>query len=636
MLTTIGGIELWQGSTWSEDGDPTDTDDAWAGWQADDHNWSSEDPVSTWGGLAPVWENGDPTIWRDVWGLNNRLVEYKNNAMHHKVGERSTAGLVIKDLSELFMFEHGQEVIIRDDDMVIYFGGMITSAKTTRLSQVLPGTEHVISASDYHFLAEKRIFNQAFIAPTPREIFLAILGVLAGEGITEGEIQDGPALPNQLFPNMTCAAACDKTSTLAGFEWWISEEKQLYAVVRMAYRAEWDISDGSDIQMSGLSITSTNTNYRNSQRFTGGKALTPLKSEYFKGDGVRKSWPVGYPLAQVPTITDEEDNPCTVGIKGLDTGMDFYWSEGDFIVTQDDAASPLADGAIRHIQYYGSFSLNVKVDQQAEITRNKIAEGPKFSGIIEDVATDITIQNQDSAIKIAQSTLLAYAAQGKQLDYNTIRRGLACGVVQMVTSAWMKLTAAEFFIYAIDMTIKPGPNGTENLHHQVHACQGPVDPSWVKVMCRIAELGKSAAIQAVSQNDSIQGLSTFTKTWHSYDTPNPFITVYSDALVNDVNFPCLADEDVNTYLVVYVAGIEYYRKPVISVSRNAARDQITTIALLLTQECNDVQISHVGLWGGVNATNLPATGIALSRYAFPKRKIVLESLEFSFIETKGW
>ena len=73
----------------------------------------------------------------------------------------------------------------------------------------------------------------------------------------------------------------------------------------------------------------------------------------------------------------------------------------------------------------------------------------------------------------------------------------------------------------------------------------------------------------------------------------------------------------------------------VSVTENLAGTEIDTVALLLTEECN-VNISHVALWGGVNCSSIPGSGIELDKQVYVKTKINLESLQFNWSELKGW
>ena len=646
MLIYIGGESLFNASTWADDGDPNEIGAAglWSAWQASDHIWGEEDPNGTWGGLAPTWGD-DPDItppitsgvtWASMWGITNRLIEYKDASIHHMIEERSTAKVRVLDIASAHMYYSGQEIIIHDEEMNVLFGGIIVESIATKLSYVTTpsGLEHSITASDYHLLAEHRYFNDSYVTPTPHEVINDILGVLVEEGITEGEIQEGVAIENQLYPYVTCAEALNSICQRAGFVWWISEEKKLYAVVRTTYNAAWNITNGSKILKSGLSLTSSNPDYRNVQYISGGQATTSIKTATIAGDGVSKSFPLGFPLASAPTATLNGATQ-TWGIKGVDTGKHWYWSAGDSVIYQDDAGTALNGTSDRLIvDYVGNYRLIAKVDQQAEITRNQTLQG-FGTGMIENIYVDASILNQNSAIQASQKMLLAYAAQGLKLYYTTNTPGLACGVIQTVTLPEFSLVAQQFLIYSIDIKFKPGPDGTELVFYSVSACQGPVDPSWGKIICGIADLAKASAISNVSENDSIQGLTSFTKTWLAGDTPNPFISVIEDVLPSDTNFPCLAWVDIFPYLVVYVAGVEYYRKPVVSTIQTTST-QIDTIGLLLAQECNNVSISHVGLWGGVDCTNVAGSGIELEKQVYVKTKTVLESLQFNFTDTKGW
>lgn len=544
-----------------------------------------------------------------------------------RIEERSTASFQILDNGAGYAFEYGQEVIIYDYDENIVFGGIISEAK--KKSPAAPSwgwMVHHIDCVDYHALADRRTFLGAYEETTGAEIIYDVLEVLAEEGITEGEIQPGAELENISFNRVMCTEVLEKVSELCGYTWFISEEKKLYFVARGTYAAAWNITDGTDIRHGSLEVVSGNPEYRNVQYVQGGQALTSAQTESFVGDGTVRSFPLGYPPAKEPTIT-LNGLPQTVGIKGVDTsGYDWYWSKGDMVIAQETTGTVLESSDVLSVSYIGTYKLIAKASQQAEISRQALAQG-FGSGKIENVAKDAAVQSQDSAVAMARAKLLHYARIGTKIYYETLTHGLACGVLQTITYTAAGLTAIQGLITSISI-------GTEDgvLIYQVEACDGPVEDSWEKIFCRLADETKRQSAESLGEADVVQGLEEFSKVWTSSDHPNPFLAVYpGTATPADVDFPCLADDDKLSYCVLYSAGVEFFRKPITSQTIGAT--QIDTVCLVLAAEANGVAISHVGLWGGDACSQTAGTGIEMETHAYVKTKTSLESLQFNFTDT---
>src|SRR5690606_91935 len=114
----------------------------------------------------------------------------------------------------------------------------------------------------------------------------------------------------------------------------------------------------------------------------GSKDLTDVLTEYKTGDGQNKTFTVGFPIAKVPTIT-LNDVPQTVGIKGLESGKDWYWNKGDPVITQDNDATPLEPTDTLKIEYQGEYDIIIFVNDLADIAQR--ADIEETSGIVEHV-----------------------------------------------------------------------------------------------------------------------------------------------------------------------------------------------------------------------------------------------------------
>jgi hypothetical protein len=648
MLVDIAGVHLWNAATWNEL-----IDDTISTWNTlPDGTWDADYaayPLGVWNDWLgdASWDDDYalyPTgSWDDWFKLRDQLVLDGQATLHQRIEERSTAELEVYDETAEYLFQQGQEVLVFDPaDMSILFGGLIVSNKVevvTRNDTGVPVLTHSIQCSDYHLIAEKRVFNKAYVAPSSLTIAYDILAVLAEDGITEGfddgisSIQDGGVLPDQLFSFVMCSDALDTLAKLCGFTWWIDQNKQLYFVDYTTYPAAWPILDGSEILFSeGLDWTPSGADYRNVQWVNGGKALTPIRTEAIKGDGVSKSFPLGFPLAKEPIITIN-GSVKNVGIKGVESGQDWYWNEGDNTIYQDDGGTPLA-GDTATVQYYGQYPLVTQVKRAAEITRNKLLMG-FGSGKVENIYVDASILDVDSAIAMAEGLLGNYAQEGALLHYKTYNPGLAAGTLQTVTLDYFGLDEVDLLILAVDTEFIDG-----HILYTVEAALGPVDPSWTKIFCKIASNLKAQAIQNVSLDTSAwQGVESFSKNWLSSYHPNPFISVVEGVTPSSIDFPCFAEEDRFSYLVLYkkVGGVdtEFMRKVIANQTENDAETEIDTIGIIFAVEANDVDITAIGFWSGVEASMTPGSGIETDKFAYSHTKTHLESIQFDVSDVKG-
>ena len=582
----------------------------------------------TWDELCPLytWEDlAGKNIYAVIAGENVGNIRRDSLSIQHRIEERSVASFQIVDEGDDYLFEYGQEVLIYDFDGLLLFGGLISEAKKTAIKPDWSVVLHDISCTDYQALADRRVFLEAYEEATGAEIVYDILAVLAEDGVLDGNIQLGEDLENLSFNRVICSEALDKVAELCGYTWFIDEFKRLYFIARGTYPAAWDIVDGSKIRRGQLEIINGNPEYRNIQYVQGGQALTSTQTESLVGDGTDRGFTLRYPPAKEPVIT-LNGNPQTVGIKGVNTsGFNFYWSKGDLVIAQDSADTILLPTDELTIQYIGTYKLIAKASQYAEITRQKIAQG-FGSGKIENITKDAAVQSQDSAIAMARAKLLHYATIGIKIRYETFYYGLAAGVIQNVDYAAAGLVDKEMLITSIDIGSEKG-----KIVYRLEACTGPVEDSWEKIFCRLADETKRQSADSMGEADVIQGLEEFSKIWYSTDHPNPFLSVDSSGTPASTDFPCLADADKLSYCVLYSGGTEFFRKPITSQTIGAA--QIDTICLILAEEANDVEISHVGLWGGDACSSTAGTGIEMEKHEFVMTKNSLESLQLNFTDT---
>jgi hypothetical protein len=169
--------------------------------------------------------------------------------------------------------------------------------------------------------------------------------------------------------------------------------------------------------------------------------------------------------------------------------------------------------------------------------------------------------------------------------------------------------------------------------HAIEAISGPMGDSWIKWFIETSRLARTKSSEAEGVEANIQNLFSFEKNWLASEHPNPFIDVISTDIPSDEDFPSLALTDKLSYVVLYKAGTEFFRKAITAQSWGEGNTIIYTTAIILSNEGNDV-ISHVGLWAGDDCSLTPASGIELEKHVWVHTKNELESLQFEFTDNK--
>ena len=335
----------------------------------------------------------------------------------NSIGKRSTAAFkVLTDTS--VHFQQYQTVEIFNNGVLIYTG-YLSDPKESK-----PGFQdylvHDITCVDQHYLADKRIIAVAYANRTPGDVARQIVNTyLAAEGVTIGSIANSALYPSStlypgptVYPNGTlelipsivfayCSAAqaFDSLAARANingtpFYWQIDKNKQFWFVPYTAVQNSI-IVDGTQIDnRNNIPVVDRqNPTYRNKQYIIGGVAQTSTQTEIRVGDGNTTSWAMGYDMFSAPTVSTNIGSAGyltqTVGVKGIDTGKEFYWAKGSPTITQDSSGTKLTSSDKIQVVYIGQYPSVVVSDDPGLIAQQQVIEGT--SGIVESVLNDTTI-----------------------------------------------------------------------------------------------------------------------------------------------------------------------------------------------------------------------------------------------------
>ena len=287
------------------------------------------------------------------------------------------------------------------------------------------GLHYSIQCIDWHYLADKRIAAETYADEYFGFVFNDLVTkYLLGEDITVGEIQylaDGPKLVQATVNYVKVSEAFDTLAEKAGFIWYIDETKKIYFIDRETNDAPWTAE--YPYLEATPQLSEGNPLYRNRQYIRGARALTSTQIENLIGDGQAKAFIVGFPLAQTPTIYVGGAGPKIVGIKGVDTGCEWYWNKGENTIYAE--AAP-ADGAAIQVTYIGEYRIIALSTDDDEVLNRMAVEGGG-TGYVEDISDDVEADTKESAFETAAGLLLKYCRDAQKFSFSTRKSGLKAG-----------------------------------------------------------------------------------------------------------------------------------------------------------------------------------------------------------------
>jgi len=406
------------------------------------------------------------------------LIKKGSLIVENRIEERSIANFTIVDLLGTTYYK-GQAVLIYDPNNVLIFGGVIDNPETVRMAPE-GGFYHPITCTDYHYFADKRLVVASYAAGETCGFIVDDIfdNYLAEEGvtITATSIQAGPIIAEAVFNYGSVSEAYDALAELAGFTWFIDENKVLYFIDRTTNVAPWTATPSN---IDNALLSGANPLYRNKQYVRGGTGLTDPQVETFSGNGQTVAFTVGYPIASVPTVNVVGVGVQDMGIKGLETGEDCYWSKGDATIVFDALSIPPAIANNIVVTYVGEYPLiSLAINEGSQIALKAI-EG-SGTGIVESIVDEAYHESKDSSLESAGAKLLHYCRDAAKLSYSTVETGLKAGQFQPVDYPLLGLDEAEMLIESVMTRVHTG-----NLSYDVVTIQGPAMGGWTKFFSTI-------------------------------------------------------------------------------------------------------------------------------------------------------
>jgi hypothetical protein len=361
---------------------------------------------------------------------------------------------------------------VYNDGTEIY-EGIINSV---RKREGVPGIIYYdITVVDNSAIADKRLAAATYEDETAGDIVSALItAYLSYENVTAGTIQDGPVIQKATFNYISCTEALNYLADITGYYWYIDKDKALHFCERTTNLAPYDLTDS--VQHWGFEHDRTLNDYRNTQYVRGGKGRTSTQTDEVPTpapDGVSRKFVLRFPVAEKPVIMINSTAivSANVGVNGLDTGKQWYFSYDSQIVTQDTGESVLTAGSTISVTYIGLKNLFVKVDNAAEVAARAAIEGN--SGMYEKLTKEVSIDETSAALDFGEGLILKYGDIKDIVTFHTEVSGLAAGQLIRIDKDLFGLDD-RFLIEAIVIT----PADGDKIDYAVRALDGSAIGGW--------------------------------------------------------------------------------------------------------------------------------------------------------------
>ncbi len=404
------------------------------------------------------------------------------------LNSRNTCSFTLVDTTGVYRPSIGETVVILEG-ATRRFAGTIDDTNEVALD----GNNTLaidVDCVDYNQIPDRHLVARVYEDKTLKYIVEDIIAQdLTNESITSANVETGQTIEKAVFNYGTATECFNELSELTGYAWYIDYNKDMHFFARETNTAPFSLTDTSG-NFRNMKVRRTREQYRNTQYLRAGTDITNSRTETFKGDGQTRTFTTAYPIAKVPTnITiSASTSTQTIGIRGVDTGKDWYWNKGEPVLNQDDTATLISLTGTVSITYQGMFPLFLMSQDTDEVTTRAAAEGG--SGIYEAIEEDANINDRDLAGVKADGILRRLGSIPVIVEFETDTAGLAAGQLISINITRHGINST----YLIDSVRVTDIKG-QFLRYQVRALSGESLGSWETFFKTLATTGKKYVIR---------------------------------------------------------------------------------------------------------------------------------------------
>ena len=395
-----------------------------------------------------------------------------------EMNSRNTLDLSLTYKTATVVLDIGDPVLLYDSEGTLLFGGVITDHVKHKMDGNV-AMECDVNCVDFNQLADRHLVAEVYENMKAGDIVKGIVAnFMAGEGLTVVGVEDGPTVEKFVCNYIFATDAFNELASVTGYAWNIAYDKDFKFYSRSTFTAPFALTETSK-NFKNLCVKRSISGYRNRQYLRGGKDLTESRTESWKGDGTSRTFVTAFPVGEDPTSLFVGGVPKTLGIRGVDTGRQWYWSKGVDTITQDTSETVVPVGTVITMTYRGQWSiLCVAMDDDAVLER-QAAEGG--SGIYDAIVDDPSIDSYALAVDKVIGLLRQKGLIQDVVTFETEEPGLFSGQLLSIAVDLGYGLNGDYLIESVNAYM----DGMD-LSYSVSALSGERVGSWVDFFRKLA------------------------------------------------------------------------------------------------------------------------------------------------------
>lgn len=349
------------------------------------------------------------------------------------------------------------------DGVVEVFGGYIDSLTTSSMPGVA-GVPYSWSAQcvSWSGLARRRV-----VPPANPQTFTSVAGDQVFRHVVLDYVSDdGVAVSVSTAPDITLACAVGANigqlldqivglvSTADTAWYWTTDAWRTFILAtRTAVSAPWNITSGDDLLAGETpyqqSVTATHNQTANTVYTIGTQTLLNTLQAIVVGNGTAVTFNLPEPIGAAPTITLNAGSQ-TVGVLGVDTGVDWYWSQGSAVLTQDSGGTVLAPSDTLDVTYTPLSPAVAQALNVASLQQLQAIEGTSATYGYSQQITQPILPADLLAFTTAYE--IEYGEPATTCQLYTLWPGLATGQLQSIALPEAGIPSGDYLIATVQMT----------------------------------------------------------------------------------------------------------------------------------------------------------------------------------------
>ncbi len=366
-------------------------------------------------------------------------------------------------ISRFSVIVRGQPVYLRSTDGTVgdIFGGFIDTLQSLSYPGVSDIFQWTATCASWAGIAGRRV-----VEPANPQIFANVAGdtvfkklvldYLYNEGVSAvaaGAPNISLSCPVGAYINQLLDQVVSLVSTPTTAWYWYADVWRTFVLAqRTATPAPWDVVDGSELltgsQPLQQSITTTGNQLANSVFGIGQNTLLNALNATIVGNGVEQTFNLPLVIGTTPIVT-LNSVPQAVGVLGVDTSKQWYWSQGSTTLTQDSGGTPLGATDKLIVAYQTATPAVAQAPNGASLVALNAIEGT-YANYEYVFTVNQPIQAND-LLNLATGYETNYSTPAKTCLLYTLRPGLASGQLQSITLPQAGITGS-FLIATVKLT----------------------------------------------------------------------------------------------------------------------------------------------------------------------------------------